>query len=353
MGAACAALVAAAAEAKVPWDLYPRPQMVRANWTCLNGEWDYAVTAISNTFVRPTSWQGKITVPFAIESKLSGVGRDLAPDEFLWYRRTIDVSKKPGVRTLLHFDSVDFRAQAFLGHDELDVPHESMNVPWVIDITDKAKEGANELTVLVWDPTETGAFGSTGKQILDPSSCFYHRCSGILGSVWTEVVPEDYVVSYRVTPDIHAGTVTFKVDVSRPGAALVEIEVLKDGHAIDAVKGKGLPGRDIVVKMPEGFACWSPESPALYGFRMRYGTDAIEGYFAMRSLEKRRDENGVWRFFLNGKPYYVMGTLDQGWWPDGLLTPPSEAAMEFDIRTLKEMGFNALRKHIKVEPLRY
>ena len=353
MGAACAALVAVAAEAKVPWDLYPRPQMVRANWTCLNGEWDYAVTAISNTFVRPTSWQGKITVPFAIESKLSGVGRDLAPDEFLWYRRTIDVSKKPGVRTLLHFDSVDFRAQAFLGHDELDVPHESMNVPWVIDITDKAKEGANELTVLVWDPTETGAFGSTGKQILDPSSCFYHRCSGILGSVWTEEVPEDYVVSYRVTPDIHAGTVTFKVDVSRPGAALVEIEVLKDGHAIDSVKGKGLPGRDIVVKMPEGFACWSPESPALYGFRMRYGTDAIEGYFAMRSLEKRRDENGVWRFFLNGKPYYVMGTLDQGWWPDGLLTPPSEAAMEFDIRTLKEMGFNTLRKHIKVEPLRY
>ena len=194
--AALAATLAAGALADVPWNLYPRPQMQRANWTCLNGEWDYAVTSVSNTFTRPTEWQGKITVPFAIESKLSGVGRDLEPDEFLWYHRKISVSKRPGVRTILHFDSVDFRAQAFLGHDEIDVPHESMNEPWIVDITDTAADGENDLTVLVWDPTERGAFGSTAKQLLDPARCFYHRCSGIIGTVWTEEVPEDYVVSY-------------------------------------------------------------------------------------------------------------------------------------------------------------
>ena len=337
--------------AAVPWNLYPRPQMVRANWTCLNGEWDYAVTAVSNTVDRPTVWQGKITVPFAIESKLSGVGRDLEPDEFLWYHRTVNISKKPGMRTLLHFDSVDFRAQAFLGHDELDVPHESMNVPWVIDITDKAKDGENELTVLVWDPTESGAFGSTGKQIRDPEKCFYHRCSGILGSVWTEEVPEDHIVSYRVTPDIHAGTARFRVEASRFSSEPVEIEVRQAGRTVAATKG--LPGRDLSVKMPEGFALWSPESPVLYDLRIRYGTDVVDGYFAMRALEKGRDANGTLRFFLNGKPYYILGTLDQGWWPDGLLTPPSEEAMAFDIRTLKEFGFNTMRKHIKVEPLRY
>ena len=332
-------------------NLYPRPQMVRDNWTCLNGEWDYTVTSVTNAFARPTSWTGRITVPFAIESKLSGVGRDLEPDDFLWYHRTIRVTKRPGYRTLIHFDSVDFRAQAFLGHDEIDLPHESMNEPWTVDITDTAREGDNELTVLVWDPTETGAFGSTGKQTLDPQSCFYHRCSGILGSVWTEEVPDDYIVSYRVRPDIHGGQAVFRAEVSRHGGGEVTVEVRDGGRVV--ASGRGLPGRDIVVRMPAGYRMWSPESPALYDFTMTFARDRIDGYFAMRQLEKKRDAKGFWRFFLNGSPYYILGTLDQGWWPDGLLTPPSEAAMEFDLRTLKEFGFNALRKHIKVEPLRY
>ena len=333
------------------WRDYPRPQMVRGNWTCLNGEWDYAVQSVTNAFARPTAWSGKIIVPFAIESSLSGVGRDLEPDEFLWYRRTIRVTKRSGVRTLLHFDSIDFRAQAFLGHEEIGLPHESLNEPWIVDITDTAKDGENELTVCVWDPTETGAFGSTGKQTLDPQSCFYHRCSGIIGSVWTEEVPDDYVVSYRVTPDVSSGRVVFRAEVSRHGGGEVCVSVKRGGKTV--AMGRGLPGRDIPIDMPAGYALWSPESPELYDFEMAFAQDRIRGYFGMRQLERKRDAKGVWRFFLNGKPYFILGTLDQGWWPDGLLTPPSEEAMAFDIRTLKSFGFNTLRKHIKVEPLRY
>ena len=186
LGAACATLIIAAAEANVPWNLYPRPQMVRANWTCLNGEWDYAVTAVSNTFVRPTTWQGKIVVPFAIESKLSGVGRDLEPDEFLWYRRTINVSKKPGVRTLLHFDSVDFRAQAFLGHNELDVPHESMNEPWVIDVTDKAKDGENRRGRSA-PPASRSAILRRASTIAAPASSVASGLKRSLKTMWSRI----------------------------------------------------------------------------------------------------------------------------------------------------------------------
>lgn len=347
-----ACLWGAALASEIPLSDYPRPQMVRGNWTCLNGQWDYAVTSISNTFARPTAFDGRITVPFAIESKLSGVERLLEKDELLWYRRTIRVSKRPGVRTILHFDSIDFRGQAFLGHDELDVPHESANVPWIIDITDRAKDGENELTVLVWDPTEYGLFNSTGKQSSDPKGCFYRRCSGILGTVWTEEVPDRHVVSYRVTPNLEDGTAVFTADVSRHGGGLVSVEVTRNGAAVAAAQG--LPGEPIAVKMPDGYATWSPESPALYDFTMRYAEDRVDGYFAMRSVGKAKDAKGVLRFTLNGKPYYFLGTLDQGWWKDGLLTPPSKEAMAFDIRSLKAMGFNTLRKHIKVEsPLYY
>ena len=345
-------LLLALAATTVPLGDYPRPQMVRDNWTCLNGEWDYAVTAVSNTFVRPAAYDGRITVPFAIESKLSGVGRLLEKDELLWYRRTINVTRRPGFRTLLHFDSIDFRAQAFLGHEELDVPHESANVPWTIDVTDKAVDGENELIVLVWDPTEYGCYGSTGKQCHLPAGCFYRRCSGILGTVWTETVPERHVVSYRVTPDLASGCAVFSADVSGHGGGAVSVMVEKGGRVV--AQGSGLPGTPISVRMPAGYETWSPEKPSLYDFTLRYGEDTVRGYFAMRSLTKGRDERGVLRFFLNGKPYYLLGTLDQGWWKDGLLTPPSREAIEFDLRALKAMGFNTLRKHIKVEsPLYY
>ena len=348
------------------WREYPRPQMVRANWQCLNGEWSWQVTKVAETAAMPKEWQAKkILVPFAIESPLSGIGRLMEADEYLWYRRTFTAAKRPGERVILHLDAVDFRAQVFVGHHEVDVPHESANVPIVADITDLVKDGENELTVCVWDPTELGAFGSTGKQIHKPQSCFYTRSSGIVGSVWTENVPETYIRSYKVTTDIDKGVVTFTFAVAGRcnDCGIVEIcncenmEIPNESASGQfhnfTISQSFKPGEPVAIKMPKDFACWSPENPKLYHFTAKYGKDVVKGYFGMRKFEKRKDAKGVLRFFLNNKPYYILGTLDQGWWPDGLLTPPSEEAMAFDIRTLKEYGFNSMRKHIKVEPLRY
>lgn len=344
-----AAMMTAFGEKVTPenaWRDYPRPQMVRAEWTCLNGPWDYAVTSVTNTpgnpwdpSVRDTALaRGKITVPFAIESPLSGVGRLLQADEFLWYRRTLDIRKTPGTRQLLHFDGVDFRAMVFIGHREVtDVPHEGAQDPFTLDITDYVTDGPNELTVCAWDPTGDYKsrdcpwfYNSRGKQINAPFGCFYTRCSGIWQSVWMETVPEHYIKDYKVTVDIDTGDVKF---------------------AFDKVEGAGEV--KVTTDMPRTFTCWSPENPQLYHFTATYGRDEIRGYFAMRKLEKRKDAKGVLRFYLNNEPYFLMGTLDQGWWPDGLLTPPSDEAMAHDIRTLKDCGFNMMRKHIKVEPRRY
>lgn len=191
------------------WREYPRPQMVRANWTNLNGQWDYAVTSVTNTPGRPTTWEGKILVPFAIESKLSGVERLIQPDEFLWYTRKITCNPQPGKRILLHFGGVDFRTMVFIGHTEVtDVPHEGGQNTFTIDITDFVKAGENELTLCVWDPTED-FLNSRGKQSFTPTGCFYTRVSGIWQTVWMEEVAETYVESYKVTPDIDKGEVSF------------------------------------------------------------------------------------------------------------------------------------------------
>ncbi|MDY5596929.1 MAG: glycoside hydrolase family 2 TIM barrel-domain containing protein [Kiritimatiellia bacterium] len=329
------------------WREYPRPQMVRSGWTCLNGQWDYAVTSVTNTLGRPSAWDGKILVPFALESKLSGVEKLLEPDQFLWYTRTIDCAKRPGERILLHFGAVDFRTMVFIGHDEVTgVPHEGGQNPFTLDITDFVKDGANELTLCVWDPTEDFV-NSRGKQSFKPTGCYYTRVSGIWQTVWMENVPETYIGGYTVETDIDAGTATFRFDVRSPKSNRPEVEVSVAGAKATSVNGS------VTIKMPEGFRLWSPEEPNLYDFVARCGNDSVNGYFGMRKFAKGKDKNGVLRFFLNNRPYYVMATLDQGWWPDGLLTPPSEEAMAFDIQTLKDCGFNAMRKHIKVEPLRY
>ena len=190
------------------WRSYPRPQMVRDGWTNLNGDWDYAGTSVTNTPGRPEKWDGKIRVPFPIESALSGVGRLLEPDEFLWYTRKIECDPKPGERLLLHFGGVDFRTMVFIGHDEVtDVPHEGGQNPFTIDITDYVKKGENDLTVCVWDPTEDFV-NSRGKQSFNPKGCFYTRVSGIWQTVWMETVPEKHIESYKVTTDIDKGEVT-------------------------------------------------------------------------------------------------------------------------------------------------
>ena len=333
------------------WRRYPRPQMVREKWTCLNGDWDYAVTAITNTTGRPEKWDGKIRVPFALEAPLSGCGgRLLKPQEYLWYTREINLDPKPGERVLLHFGAVDFRAVVYLGHDEVAAtPHEGGQLPFTVDLTPYAKKGANTLTVLVWDPTEDYV-NSRGKQAFRTHECFYTRMSGIWQTVWLETVPDRHIADYDVSADIDKGevTFTFKVDGLKYGDGILG-KVALDAGAVAVFR----PGEPVTIKRPEPVALWSPDSPRLYDFTASFGEDSVKGYFAMRKFEKRRDAKGVLRFFLNNEPYFVLGTLDQGWWPDGLLTPPSEEAMAFDIQTLKDCGFNTMRKHIKVEPLRY
>jgi len=336
------------------WREYPRPQLVRDGWTNLNGLWEYAVTPKDGE--QPSAWQGRILVPFAVESALSGVGRLLEPNELLWYRRTFEAQPRKGERLLLHFGAVDFRTQVWVnGLEVTGVPHESGNLPFTVDITEACKAGANELVLSVWDPSNEG-FQSVGKQCLKPHGCMYTRASGIWQTVWLESVPDTHLTGYRVVTDIDAGTVsvTLAAAGNLMGASAV-VEVLRDGAVLaqGAVQEWGQPVT-LTLKDP---LLWSPQTPHLYDLRLTLvtaaGRDQVKGYFGLRKIEWRKDEKGVPRFFFNNQKTFLMGTLDQGWWPDGLLTPPSDEAMAFDIGLLKRCGFNMMRKHIKIEPLRY
>ena len=334
------------------WREYPRPQMVREGWTCLNGTWDYAIVSNDVDGIVRNVAAGKILVPFPIESALSGVGRLTAADEMIEYRRAFDAEPVAGRRLILRFDGVDFRAQVFVNGVEAGIPHEGAQTGFSYDVTDLVRKGSNDLLVRVWDPTE-GFVNSLGKQSLKPQGCFYTRVSGIWKTVWLESVPETWIERFNAIPDIDSGKVGFVFEVNgEEPRAEVEVEV-KDSDGKVVARGKGRGGRRFEIAMPKGFRLWSPEEPNLYRFAAQCGEDRVDGYFAMRKFSKAKDKDGVLRFFLNNQPYFIIGTLDQGWWPDGLLTPPSEEAMEYDIATLKRCGYNMMRKHIKVEPLRY
>ena len=334
------------------WREYPRPQMVREGWTCLNGTWDHAIVSNDVDGIVRNVAAGKILVPFPIESALSGVGRLTAADEMIEYRRAFDAEPVAGRRLILRFDGVDFRAQVFVNGVEAGIPHEGAQTGFSYDVTDLVRKGSNDLLVRVWDPTE-GFVNSLGKQSLKPQGCFYTRVSGIWKSVWMESVPETWIERFNAIPDIDSSKVGFVFEVNgEEPRAEVEVEV-KDSDGKVVARGKGRGGRRFEIAMPKGFRLWSPEEPTLYRFAAQCGADSVKGYFAMRKFSKAKDKDGVLRFFLNNQPYFIIGTLDQGWWPDGLLTPPSEEAMEYDIATLKRCGYNMMRKHIKVEPLRY
>ena len=338
---------------------YPRPQMERSGrWACLNGLWRYAVVA--RNAGRPETWQGDILVPFAVESPLSGVGRLLEPSETIWYRRSFDCPAfSADERLQLNFECVDFRCQVWVnGVEATDVPHEGGQLPFSIDVTDLVREGANELVVSVWDPT-AGFVTSHGKQSHNPKSCFYTRSSGIVGTVWTEVVPATHLTGYRLETDPDSGTVSVWLEgTGNLTGVRGTVEASRGGKVV--ARGELTAwDRPIVLKLPTPVALWTPESPNLYDLVLtlsdaaRGTKDAVRGWAGVRKVEVRADVKGVKRIFLNGQARFVMGTLDQGWWPDGLLTPPSEEAMRSDIETLKKAGFDMMRKHIKVEPRRY
>ena len=341
------------------WRGYPRPQLVRKDWTNLNGLWQYAITPDgANVTGVPQTWDGEILVPFAVESALSGVGRKLEPKDILWYRRTFKASVRPGERLILNIEQSDYRTQVLVNGVEVGVPHEGGQVAFSYDITGFVREGENELVLSVWDPT--GKFiGAVGKQSLKPEGIWYTRTSGVTGTVWLETVPETHLENVRIVPDFEKGCVSVRMDCagrSRRSEGLVEV---LDGGKVIAKGTVADWSEAVVLTLPRPLSPWSPDSPHLYGLRLTVsdpvaGTrDVAQSYFGLRSLTVKKDEVGVLGLYLNGKRCFLNGTLDQGWWPDGLLTPPSDEAMEFDIKMLKRFGFNMMRKHIKVEPRRY
>ncbi len=333
------------------WREYPRPQFERKDWQNLNGLWSYAITA--KDAIKPTEWQGKILVPFAVESALSGVGRLLEPNQALWYQRPIEASPKEGRRVLLNFEAVDYQATVWVNGKQVG-EHTGGNTPFSFDITDALKPGANELTVRVWDGT--GGSQLRGKQTLEPKGIWYTRVSGIWQTVWLEEVSARHLDGVKITTAISPATITVE---PQPGGASgsgtkLRVTVSFDGKKVATAEGTG-PLKLTVANAK----LWSPAHPNLYDLNVELldangkVEDSVKSYAGIREIGRKRDANGDLRFTLNGEEIFHWGPLDQGWWPDGLLTPPADAAMSHDIDFLKSAGFNMIRKHIKVEPRRY
>lgn len=319
---------------------YPRPQMRRNSYLNLNGRWEYAITDSDES---PRHWDGTILVPFSPESALSGVGRSLQPGQTLWYRREVIVPQgfiPTDGRLLLHFGAVDQEAAVYWNGRLLGRHMGGYNA-FTLDATD-ALGPRNSLVVRVHDDTDA-SFHSRGKQKTRRGGIWYTPQSGIWQTVWMEAVPRHYIESLRIVPLFDQSAVEVMVRCSQP----LQCEATVDGRTVPFTSGE--PAR---IPMPD-FRAWSPEDPYLYDLSVTLGEDRVESYFGMRKMEVRADRGGVKRLFLNGEPYFQSGLLDQGYWPDGLYTAPSDEALIYDIQTAKAMGFNLLRKHIKVEPMRW
>ena len=334
---------------------YPRPLMERTDWMNLNGLWDYAVTAVNAA--KPAQADGQILVPFAIESSLSGVGRMLSDQENLWYKRSFTVpSSWKGKHVLLHFGAVDWKADVWV--DDVYVGgHTGGYTPFSFDITEALiAKGAHTLTVKVCDGTDRG-YQPRGKQVSNPEGIWYTAVSGIWQAVWMEPVAEHYIADLRITPDIDAHTLTIEPAVSCPAKGdLAEVTVF-DGKTVVA-SARSLGGQPVVVNMPADAHLWCPDDPFLYTLKVELKkggktVDKVDSYAAMRKFSTGRDAQGYYRMMLNNKPLFQMGPLDQGWWPDGLYTAPTDEALLSDVLMLKKMGFNMIRKHVKVEPARW
>jgi hypothetical protein len=331
---------------------YPRPQMVRTGWQTLNGRWDYAIR--SRNAGRPTSWSGTILVPFALESQLSGVRRPIDAAHTLWYRRAFHAPRPAhGGHLLLHFGASDWETTVWVNGRRVGV-HRGGYDPFTFDITRALRSsGRQEIVVSVWDPTDAGQ-QPRGKQVRTPRSIWYTAVTGLWQTVWLEEVPRVYISSIRIASDIDAGTVGIRVHAEGDHAdSRVQVIVFADGRRV--TERDGAVGDSLVVPIP-GARLWSPDSPFLYDLRIRLsggGSDSVDSYVGLRRLAVERDSAGVPRLALNHRPLFEYGLLDQGWWPDGLYTAPTDAAMVHDIETARRLGFNLLRKHVKVEPARW
>lgn len=331
---------------------YPRPQMVRPRWENLNGLWDYAITP--NTVACPMHYDGRILVPFPVESALSGVAKSLEPDQLLWYRRTVtSIPPQNGDRTLLHFGAVDAQATVFLNGREIGT-HAGGYDAFTIDITNALKPGDNELQVKVFDPTDAGHY-PYGKQLLHPKIIQrYTASSGIWQTVWLETVPRTYIESLTMTPDVDRSQLLLQAKLQGEQEGITLEAIAKDGAT--TVARQTLNGATALrIEHPR---LWSPDNPFLYDLEVRLLkggrlVDQVKSYFGLRKIEVKRDAAGIERIYLNNRSTFNLGTLDQGFWPDGLYTAPTDAALRFDIAAIKAMGFNTIRKHLKIEPDRW
>ena len=331
-----------------PLPEYPRPQLRRNSYLNLNGIWEYAIT---KTAEKPAAMQGEIVVPFSPETPLSGVGHILQPDEYLWYRRSVTLPEGffRGGRLLLHFGAVDQCCTVWVNGQEVG-SHTGGYLPFALDVTELIEGDAFTLELRVTDPTDTGSL-SRGKQRLKNTGIWYTPQSGIWQTVWMECVPENYLRSLRITPKPEENAVHIRLEADDP--AMAAVTICRDGGII--AEGQTDENGESTLTIPaEELRLWSPEDPFLYDVSIVLpGGDRVESYFGMRSFGIGRDEKGLPRLLLNGKPYFQNGLLDQGYWSDGYYTAPSDEALIHDIAEMKRLGFNMLRKHIKVEPLRW
>ena len=338
---------------------YPRPAMRRDSCEILNGPWQYAIT---QTAEYPAAWQGSILVPYSPEAPASGVGRTLQPGQWLHYHRLFAPPAGEGGRVLLHFGAVDYACAVQInGH--LAGGHRGGYWPFTLDITDLLNgTGRNSLWVAVQDPTGHGT-QARGKQTLKPGGMFYPAQSGIWQTVWLERVPDNYIQTLTVTPDYDARTVTVRVHTAKPGGAVNLWAMVRAGGvtiAEDWGSDEADQDGEVTLNIPEEhFFPWSPDTPFLYDLTVgtnqgeEAGLDTVHSYFALRKWSCTPDAHGVLRFCLNDKPILLNGLLDQGYWPEGLYTPPSDAAVERELSEVKALGFNLLRKHAKIEPQRW
>ena len=367
----------------LPLNEYPRPLMQREKWENLNGLWDYAIVK-KDDLLKNIRWEGKILVPFSPESSLSGVGRQLQPSERLIYHRILPVrAVSESSRYLLHFGAVDQSCAVYVNGKRTAL-HRGGYTPFTADITDKLRVGENHLTVCVRDVSDT-SFYARGKQKLSRGGMYYTAQSGIWQTVFMEKVPEHYIASAETAPDPENGSVRFKVRVRQGTGRRVHVRIFAPGMYADREfdKKEAEVIRDLSLKEETDEAAaevvrdfslkeepdetavfagetnlpekqyWSPESPWLYYYEVCSGEDTVTGYFALRSFTIERDRDGIPRFCLNHKPCFLRGVLDQGYWPDGLYTAPSDEALLFDILEMKQLGFNMVRKHAKTEAERW
>ena len=336
------------------WQEYPRPMMVRENWQNLNGLWDFKITGKGQGH---GDFDGeKILVPFPVESALSGVKKEVGASRRVWYKRSFNVNNPHDQgRTLLHFGASDWETHVFINQQYVGM-HQGGYDPFTFDITDYLNDGEQEIIVTVWDPTDLGK-QPVGKQTHDPRSIWYTANTGIWQTVWLEYVPETYIEKLKITPQLDQKRVKVEAMVKN-ASENHQLSVTVLDQNTDAGNSTGYYKQHFLIEL-DNPKLWSPDNPFLYDLVISLqdedGTviDQVESYFGMREISLAKAEDGFMRLFLNNEPLFQLGPLDQGWWPDGLYTAPTDEALQYDIQVTKDLGFNMLRKHVKVEPQRF